>query len=71
MVTFYKTYFGGMVDGEARLHKEGHCLSTDEKPTGGDLYNGSQLVEIDTGKTCYYDMENETWHGSEEVSTNE
>lgn len=23
-----------------------------------------QLVEIDTGKTCYYDMENENWRYS-------
>lgn len=61
MVTFYKTTWGGMVDGEPCIYKEGRCLSTDEKPTGGDLFNGSKLIEMDTGKVCYYDAAGEQW----------
>lgn len=69
MVTFYKTTWGGEVDFETCLYKEGHCLSTDSKPTGGDLYNGSKLIEMDTGKTLYYDAENETWLNGTEAET--
>lgn len=35
------------------------CLSTDTKPT--DTANGSKLIEMDTGKTYYFDAENSTW----------
>lgn len=69
MVTFNLTTWGGMVDGDPCLYKEGHCLSTDSKPTGGDLFNGSKLIEMDTGKTCYYDAENETWLDGTEAAT--
>lgn len=33
--------------------------STDEKPT--DVNNGSQFIEIDTGKLYFYDKETEQW----------
>ena len=39
-------------------------LSTDEKPTtlnGKEIENGSQFIEIDTGKIYVYDLENEQW----------
>ena len=38
--------------------------STDEKPTeiaGKKIANGSQLIEIDTGKVFLYDIESEEW----------
>ena len=65
MVTFHKhvltevaTQANNMT---ATYYKEGTCLSTDEKPTGGDLYNGSKLDEIDTGKSYRYNAAGETW----------
>ena len=61
MVTFCKETFGGIIEGKAYIYKEGHCLSDDTKPTEGDLYNGSKLLEMDTGKTYYYDFDNATW----------
>lgn len=39
-------------------------LSTDTKPTeinGMKVDNGSSFIEIDTGKTIYYDLENTEW----------
>lgn len=35
-------------------------LSDDTKPTDG-VPNGSDFLEIDTGKVWYYDAEGETW----------
>ena len=38
--------------------------STDEKPTevnGKKVDNGSQFIEMDTGKLYFYDLENEQW----------
>ena len=40
---------------------EGVCLSTDTKPTGDSIANGSRLMEIDTSKLYFYDAESETW----------
>lgn len=39
---------------------EGHCLSTDEKPTAG-IYNGSHLTEMDSSKLFHFDAENIQW----------
>lgn len=39
---------------------EAVCLSTDTKPTTG-IANGSQLIEMDTGKIYFYDKENTEW----------
>lgn len=39
-------------------------LSTDTKPTelnSKAIENGSQFIEIDTGKIYVYDLENEQW----------
>ena len=39
-------------------------LAEDEKPTeiaGKKIANGSQLIEIDTGKVYLYDIESEEW----------
>lgn len=38
---------------------EGTCLSTDQKPTDWD--NGSILVEMDTSKVLFWDLENKVW----------
>lgn len=43
------------------VHTEVRCLSTDEKPTQG-IRNGSACVEIDTGRTYLFDLDNGTWH---------
>jgi hypothetical protein len=39
--------------------------STDDKPTGNPICTGSEFLEIDTGKTYYYDEDGAT--GSEWV----
>lgn len=39
-------------------------LSTDKKPTtinGKTIDNGSQFIEIDTGKVFLYDLDSKTW----------
>ena len=61
MVTFHKSIFIAVADGTPTYYKEGACLSTDSKPTGGDLYNGSKLDEIDTGKSYRYNAAGEAW----------
>ena len=40
---------------------EGVCLSTDTKPTGEGIANGSRLMEMDTAKLYMYDAENAEW----------
>lgn len=35
-------------------------LSTDEKPTGDSIQNGSSFIEMDTGKLFFYDADGET-----------
>ena len=40
---------------------EGVCLSSDSKPTGGNICNGSKLLELDTATLYIYDEENNTW----------
>lgn len=35
-------------------------LSTDEKPTEG-ISNGSSFIEMDTGKTYFFDEESSSW----------
>lgn len=54
MVTVLRhTYYGHWIH-------DVRCLSTDEKPTEG-INNGSELIEMDTGKIYLFDKENETW----------
>ena len=36
-------------------------LSTDSKPTGDTVGNGSCFLEMDTGKAYFYDAENSQW----------
>lgn len=40
---------------------EGACLSTDAKPTGDHIQNGSKLIEMDTGKVFMYDAQGKIW----------
>ena len=49
------TYIAG------KHYVEGECLSTDNKPTGEPICNGSKLMEMDTGKLYLYDEENGEW----------
>lgn len=39
---------------------EGHCLSTDTKPTEGVL-NGSLLLEMDTATVYFFDEAGKRW----------
>lgn len=65
MVTFHDVQFidSVTIGGKPvfRYRKEGSCLSADSKPTGSDIYNGSELIEMDTGKGYLYDAQNSTW----------
>ena len=49
------TYIAG------KTYGKGECLSTDNKPVGDYIFNGSQLLEMDTSKVYFYDAENEEW----------
>lgn len=49
---------------EGNITVELRGLSTDTKPTtfnGKDIDNGSEFIEIDTGKIYLFDKENEQW----------
>jgi hypothetical protein len=61
MVTWQKQQFMGERDGVLATYYEGTCLSTDEKPTGEEIYNGSCLMEIDTCTLYVYDDEHDEW----------
>lgn len=39
---------------------EGSCNSADTKPTEG-IYNGSKLVEMDTGNIYMFDQDSMSW----------
>lgn len=39
---------------------EGECLSDDDKPVDG-IYNGSKLMEMNTGKFYMFDAVSEAW----------
>ena len=43
-----------------KRYVEGHCLSTDTKPTAY-IANGSMLLEMDTGKVFMFDEEHTQW----------
>lgn len=36
-------------------------LSTDTKPTGADVANGSAFIELDAGKLYFYDADGAQW----------
>ena len=51
-------------DGKEYFIGEILCNSGDTKPTKiGDKYvdNGTQLIEMDTSKIYFYDLDSETW----------
>lgn len=64
MVTIYNVK---KVSGENEKPKflvELRGLADDEKPivlVNGDIENGSQFIEIDTGKLFLYDIESKLW----------
>ena len=59
------------LDGSMGLRIDGHCLSSDTKPTD-NIATGSQLVEIDTGDIYLFDEIGKTWvkFGLSEVDNN-
>lgn len=64
MVTIYKSENVKKEEEGTLLRGELRGLSTDTKPTKiGDktIANGSQFIEIDTGKVFLYDAASETW----------
>lgn len=64
MVTIFKMENTQTKEGKEYFTGEIRCLSTDEKPTKvGDKYvdNGTQLVEINTGKIYFFDLDNQQW----------
>ena len=53
--------------GERKWYCEGHCLSTDTKPTS-DIANGSCLIEMDSGTVYFFDEDGSDWVAFEEGS---
>jgi len=62
MVTFHKKETVCLdANGNSVYYCEGACMASDTKPTAGNIYNGSLLHEIDTGKDFRYDAEGGDW----------
>ena len=64
MITRYRTETPRTDESGEYIVVELRGLSTDTKPTtfnGKNIENGSQFIEIDTGKIYVYDLENEQW----------
>ena len=64
MVTIYETKKTKYSLGGSLITTELRGLSTDEKPTeiqGKKIDNGSQFIEIDTGKVYLFDYDSKTW----------
>ena len=64
MVTIYKVDNSNITN-NGKFLVEFRGLSDDDKPTsvnGGTIENGSTFIEIDTGDTYMYDLENTTWY---------
>lgn len=55
------TYVNYDVPGATDPYREGVCLSTDTKPTGEGIGNGSKLMEMDTSKLYLYDKDADEW----------
>lgn len=55
------TYVNYNVPGATEPYREGACLSTDEKPAGADIGNGSKLMEMDTSILFLYDKDAGEW----------
>lgn len=60
MITYQATEYQFRADG-THMRIEGHCLSTDTKPTD-KILNGSVLIEMDTGTVQFFDEAGTTWH---------
>lgn len=64
MISIYKTVKEEVLSTGAYALVELRGLADDTKPTtfqGRNIDNGSSFLEIDTGKTYYYDLDNEEW----------
>lgn len=55
-----RTLLNEDASGNRLWYVEGHCLSTDSKPTQ-HIANGSCMIEMDTGKVYFYDQAGGTW----------
>ena len=55
MVSIYIT-----TDEKAQAVAHVRCLSTDDKPTA-NIPNGSDLIEINTGKVYLFDIDGNSW----------
>lgn len=63
MVTIYKVLKSD-IKGDGKFLVELRGLSDDEKPTtlsGGDIINGSEFLEIDTGDLYYFNEDDTEW----------
>ncbi len=47
--------------GSGQTWCHGVCLSTDTKPVGEGIANGSELMEMDTSTLYLYDSDNGVW----------
>lgn len=56
MITLHKAAWQNKI-----RNAEFHGLSTDTKPLGSSIGNGSTFYEIDTGDTYRFDKENNQW----------
>ena len=45
----------------SKTYIEYYCLSTDTKPSGAHIANGSVLLEMDTGTVYFWDEAGSTW----------
>lgn len=64
MVSIYKIEKEEVLSTGVYALMELRGLAADTKPTeiqGRNIDNGSTFIEMDTGKTHYYDLENEQW----------
>ena len=57
MVTFNEQRYVDL----GQVYYVGDCLSSDTKPTGGNIMNGSKLLEMDTSTLYIYDKASQEW----------
>lgn len=55
-----RTLLNEDASGTRRWYVDGHCLSTDTKPTI-NIANGSCLIEMDSGTVYFYDQAGGVW----------
>ena len=60
MLTTNKLVYFSETDEEPKRLLEGHCLSSDTKPTEG-VHNGSLLLEMDTSTVYFFDEAGKRW----------